>query len=368
MAERTCWRITVGAGLHDGAEVALAPGALLLIGADASCDVVLADDGIAPRHLSLLAGAQAIELRAFDGALGVTMSSGEAITLAPGLRHALHDGATLTLADSVVVLALHRDGAATVAETTRPPGAENAPTAPPRRWLRATVATAAAAVLTTIALSAGVAAMMRGASAPAVPSQDALAALIAESGLQTVVRIVGENASPTLRGVVEPAAAQALQQRLAERGWRVALRLQSPAELVAATENVLRTHGVAASLRYIGDGRIEATQVDADEAQLRQLAETARRDVAGLTELRFAPGPRRRAPPGEPGKRLTAIVSGPTPYVATADNSRYLVGALLPDGHRVQAIDDGGVQLERDGVSTRLAFEDSPPQGKDKTP
>jgi type III secretion system YscD/HrpQ family protein len=358
------WRLTICSGLHDRADVALPPGALLLIGADASCDVVLADDGIAPRHLSLLVGAQAIELRAFDGAVGVT-TGGETITLAPGLRHELHHGVTLTLAGSAVGLTLQRDDAATRVEATTPPAPENAPTAPPRRWLRAA---AAAAVLATIALSAGVAAMMRGGAAPAAPSKDALAALIAESGLQTVVRIVDENAAPTLRGVVEPAAAQALQQRLAERGWRVALRVQSPAELLAATENVFRTHGVAARLSYLGDGRIEAAQVDADESKLLQLAETARRDVAGLTELRFAPaGPRRRAPPADPGKRLTAIVSGPTPYVATADNSRYLVGALLPDGHRVQAIDDGGVQLERDGVSTRLAFDD-PPQGKDKTP
>jgi type III secretion system YscD/HrpQ family protein len=356
------WRITVGSGLHDGAALALAPGALLLIGADASCDVVLADEGVAPRHLSLLVGARAVELRAFDSALDVTMGS-ETITLAPGLRRELHDGATLRLAGSAVELALHCD--ATPAEPP-PPVAHNAHAAPPRRWLRAT---AAVAVLTTIALSAGVAAMMRGGAAPAAPSKEALTSLIAESGLQTVVRIVDENAAPTLRGVVEPAAAQALQQRLAERGWRVALRLQSPAELVAATENVFRTHGVSASLRYLGDGRIEAAQVDADETRLLQLADTARRDVAGLTELRFAQGPRRRAPPPiDPGKRLTAIVSGPTPYVATADNSRYLVGAVLPDGHRVRAIDDSGVQLERDGVSTRLAFDDQPTPGKDKTP
>jgi type III secretion protein D len=208
---------------------------------------------------------------------------------------------------------------------------------------------------------------MRGGAPPAAPSKEALAALIAESGLQTVVRIVDENAAPALRGVVEPAAARALQQQLAQRGWRVALRLQSPAELLAATENVFRTHGVAATLSYLGDGRIEAARVDADEAKTRQLAAIAQRDVADLTELRFAPGPRARAAVTDPGKRLTAIVSGPTPYVATADNSRYLVGALLPDGHRVRAIDDGGVQLERDGASTRLSFDDET-QAKEKTP
>jgi type III secretion protein D len=361
MAEHTPWRVTVGSGLHECAEIERPPGALLLIGADASCDVVLADDGVAPRHLSLFTGAHAIELRTFDGAVNVTTSGGETITLAPGLRQELHHGAKLLLVGSAVELVLNSDAAPV---ETEPPVTEPVPTAPRHRWFRAT---AAAAVLATIALSAGVAAMMRGASAPAAPSKEALAALIAESGLQTVVRIVDENAAPALRGVVESAAAQALQQRLAERGWRIALRLQSPAELLAATENVFRTHGVAARLSYLGDGRIEAAQVDADEAKLLQLAETARRDVNGLAELRFAPGARRRAPPTDPGKRLTAIVSGPTPYVATADNSRYLVGSMLPDGHRVQAIDDGGVQLERDGVNTRLAFDD-PPQGKDKAP
>jgi type III secretion system YscD/HrpQ family protein len=361
MVERMPWRITVGSGLHDGAEIERPPGALLLIGADASCDIVLADDGVAPRHLSLLTGEHAIELRTFDGAVNVTTGGGEAITLSPGLRQELHHGAKLLLAGSAVKLVLNCEAAPVETELPVP---ETVPAAPPRRWFRAT---AAAALFATIAVSAGVAAMMHGGAAPAAPSKEALVSLIAESDLQTVVRIVDEGAAPALRGIVEPAAAQALQQRLVERGWRVALRLQSPAELLAATENVFRTHGVSARLSYLGDGRIEAAQVDADEPKLLQLAETARRDVNGLAELRFAPGPRRRAPLADAGKRLTAIVSGPTPYVATADNSRYLVGAVLPDGHRVQAIDDGGVQLERDGVSTRLAFDDET-QGKEKTP
>ena len=364
MAECAPWRLVVSAGLHDGAEVALRPGALLLVGADLSCDVVLADEGIAARHFSLLAGAHGLELRTFDGALGVAANEGEAITLAPGLRHELHDGATLALSGSAVVLVLCCEA---VPGEVQAPLEATVPAAatPPRRPRFCTIA--ATALLATLALSAGVAAMMRGGAAPAAPSKEALASLIAESGLQTVVRIVDEGAAPALRGVVEPAAAQVLQRQLAQRGWRVALRLQSPAELLAATENVFRTNGVAAGLSYLGDGRIEASHVDADEAKTRQLAETAQRDVAGLTELRFAPGQRRRAPPTDPGKRLTAIVSGPTPYVATADNSRYLVGSVLPDGHRVQAIDDGGVQLERDGVSTRLHFDDATP-GKEKTP
>ncbi len=58
----------------------------------------------------------------------------------------------------------------------------------------------------------------------------------------------------------------------------------------------------------------------------------------------------------DPGKRVASIVPGATPYVVTADGTRYFLGALLPSGHRLAAITETEVMLEKDGKSSPLKF------------
>ena len=52
----------------------------------------------------------------------------------------------------------------------------------------------------------------------------------------------------------------------------------------------------------------------------------------------------------------SAIVPGDPAYVVTADGTRYFTGAVLPTGHRIQAIQANLVQLERDGQISQLTF------------
>ncbi len=59
----------------------------------------------------------------------------------------------------------------------------------------------------------------------------------------------------------------------------------------------------------------------------------------------------------EPGKRIVTLVSqGALPHLVTADGGRYFVGATLPSGHRLAAVQPQGVVLERDGRETRIDF------------
>ena len=51
-----------------------------------------------------------------------------------------------------------------------------------------------------------------------------------------------------------------------------------------------------------------------------------------------------------------AFVPGESPYVVTADGTRYFVGGLLPTGHRIEAIDAHRVQLAKDGQRSELSF------------
>jgi type III secretion protein D len=134
-------------------------------------------------------------------------------------------------------------------------------------------------------------------------------------------------------------------------------------QIAAAVHDVYRVNGVAAEVRVTGPGTIQVSTQHDDAAALQRVEATARRDIAGLTQLqlRNAPPPHRPSPiPAidDAGKRIAGIVSGAmaAPYIVTADGTRYFVGALLPTGHRVLGIEGQSVRLEREGELTTLAF------------
>jgi type III secretion protein D len=98
-----------------------------------------------------------------------------------------------------------------------------------------------------------------------------------------------------------------------------------------------------------------------DEKKLQQIEIVARRDVTGLTNLQAENTPPQVVPEptqvvDDPGKRVASIVTGATPYVVTADGTRYFVGALLPSGHRLASISEQQVMLDKDGKLTPLKF------------
>ena len=55
-------------------------------------------------------------------------------------------------------------------------------------------------------------------------------------------------------------------------------------------------------------------------------------------------------------KRVVSVVGGEDGYVQTRDGSRYFVGAVLPDGHTVTAIEEQSVTVQKDGRITNLTF------------
>ena len=124
---------------------------------------------------------------------------------------------------------------------------------------------------------------------------------------------------------------------------------------------VLRVPGVPARADYGGAGRVSVHAREADADALARAGATARRDVAGLRDLVVTneptvPPPQDTPVADDPGKRVAAIVPGDSPYVVTADPTRYFIGALLPTGHRVDAIEAHKVVLTRDGRQSELDF------------
>jgi type III secretion protein D len=170
-------------------------------------------------------------------------------------------------------------------------------------------------------------------------------------------------AGAVVRGeVATNAQRESLQRTLAQAGLAdVPVEVVTGEQVVDAVADVYRVQGVAARAQWDGGGQVTVQAHEADAAALARAGQTARRDVAGLRELVVrneppAPAPQDRPVADDPGKRVAAIVPGDSPYVATADGTRYFIGALLPTGHRVEAIEPHRVVLSRDGRESELDF------------
>jgi type III secretion protein D len=169
-----------------------------------------------------------------------------------------------------------------------------------------------------------------------------------------------------IRGDVLTSADRArLDRQLADARLEAAVQVRVGEEIDAAVRDVYRMNGVAAktlspvALSDVGTVRVQTHE--RDEKKLQQIEIVARRDVTGLTNLQAENTPPQMVPEptqviDDPGKRVASIVTGVTPYVVTADGTRYFVGALLPSGHRLASISDQQVMLDKDGKLTPLKF------------
>jgi type III secretion protein D len=148
---------------------------------------------------------------------------------------------------------------------------------------------------------------------------------------------------------------------LAARDFAPKLDVQVDENLARDVTDVFRVNGVAVQARVTGPGLVVAEAAERDPERLARAVEVVRRDVHGLDKLavenRAKPlPPPAPALPDDPGKRIASLVPGDPGYLVTADGSRYFIGAVLPSGHRVTAIAQQRVTLERDGQSQTLNF------------
>ena len=132
-------------------------------------------------------------------------------------------------------------------------------------------------------------------------------------------------------------------------------------ELVREVTEIFRVNGIAVSAKVAGPGSIAAEAAERDAAALARAEEVVRRDVRGLEALSVRNTAKPVAPPApavndDPGKRIASLVAGASAYLVTVDGARYFVGAMLPTGHRIVAIEKTAVALERDGQKTSLKF------------
>jgi len=386
-------------GLHRGAELAIGERDGLLVGSDEDCDVVLRDDGVAPHHLSIALGAPTVLRALADGVsvFGRALPTGDSVELAAYVPVSI-GSATLALGepdspDWERVSA--QPAGTTAAERTTAPAGNSAPAAgaDASRAARPAVAArfnfeslplpvlVAAATVLMLFVVGGVAAawlafssdqatppaaradgVIRTASAAGPQPGRHLADVVKSLDLPEVRIEQDAGGAETLVGTVPDDASLAkLEARLAAAGLRSESRVASAGRLVQDVREIFRVNGLNVDARYERDGVVAVAGLAGEEKRMAGVVSHALQDVHGLTSVRVDPAPAAAKPdvardPEPPApeltpeqstaKRIASVVDGSPAYVVTADGSRYFIGALLPQGYRITAIEGGAVTVQ----------------------
>lgn len=190
----------------------------------------------------------------------------------------------------------------------------------------------------------------------------------------TLERVADNQARLTGR-IATRSHAQRVQSRTAT--WPVVplWQVQVDESLAASAEDALQLAGLPwkAAVTGLGELRLDGdpTALSADRmaralaevrAALPQVSKLVTPPLPAVASAAPTPADNPRMPAlpsagGEPGKRIVTLVSwGELPHIVTADGGRYFVGAVLPSGHRLLAVQPQALLLERDGRETRIDF------------
>ena len=154
---------------------------------------------------------------------------------------------------------------------------------------------------------------------------------------------------------------QRVQSLIEAKALRATMSVETGDELARSTADVARMNGVEARTRALRSGVVELTTAPMDADGRKRIEGFIRRDVPGLKQLVFAEDQGMSAPDEvktlqDATKRVASVVGGDPAYIVTVDGARYFPGAILPSGHRLVAIAEQTVVLERNGHQVKLKF------------
>lgn len=209
------------------------------------------------------------------------------------------------------------------------------------------------------------------------PRATAPAAAPARSpGIESVIRHLGlddvraetaADGTETLVGSVpDDATLVELERTVVSMGLHPTLRVVSGEHLIQDVREVFRVNGIRVTARYEGHGVVHVDGVPGEDKRMEGIRSYALHDVVGLADLRVdaapsapvaardddraaasntATEPSVPTPEEVAAKRIAAVVDGSPSYVATADGSRYFIGAMMPQGYRITAIEGATVTV-----------------------
>lgn len=370
--------LRVMSGLHRGAKVPLQRPGLIVLGSSDDCDVVLMDSGVAPRHAAITVHEQEVIVRALECRVdhdAKPVAAGETMALL-ALKPLIIGGATLMIGDEQALeekAALEESAPEAVAahpdvddqtDGTEAAQAQLSPSALRNRLIARVMVGVAAVTLFTIA-AVGVS---QNIAAKKKTPEQRVTQILEDLKLSKDVRLsTTEEGVLLLKGTTRDAASHSkLVQRLNEEGLAPALRLSIGEHLASAVKDVFRVNGLQVNTQYTQAGVVLVSGLRGSAKQYTKVIDHAMKDVSGLTSVRIVPGKPLKgslvlAGTGSSNidasaKRVVSVVDSRPAYIVTADGSRYFVGSLLPQGHRVLAINGTSVTLERDGEQLVMTF------------
>lgn len=340
-------------GLHAGASRTLAAQEMILVGSGDDCDIVLADNGVSRHHALVNIVGDTASLRALDAPLRV-------------------DGAPLLPGDPVELRALQRIqlGDASIAfggerhpgwATLLPMAADAATARPQASRSRRLPAIAALAVLSLASVAIFAAVMPH--KAETADAKTALAAMIQEFRIRDGRTSEDVNGNPVLSGTVDSSNTRdRIQERLRAEGIAATLDLRTGDKIAEDVREVLRSQGLNAKTRYLGDGVVEASGRFEDMEALRAASQSrAMFEVVGVKQVRVdnkavvarEPGAAPSAPavpaaPVEP-VRIVSIVRNDDPHLVALDGTKYVVGDELPGRGNLMLIGQVVQVMSKDG-------------------
>lgn len=364
--------IRVLTGTRAGAEAALPASGRATVGHEYWHDVVVREEATRGQAVEIELGADDVaRLSVLDGEallLGSTLRAGDTAVLPPYVPVSI-GGVALAYGAAT---SDRWAGAESIAASTAPAAVE--PAEPVREGLWATLvdgtrsrmgqAVRPAALLgiigaIVVAFAAGPAidALQLG-GGPADRTSRALTA----AGFRNVAVREGANDEIQVSGYVpNEADRQRVQQLIDAQGLRATVSIETGEELARSTADVARLNGVEAQARTLGAGVVELRSAPLDADGRSRIEGLVRRDVPGLRKLVFRDAPTIDSQDNiktvaDVTKRVSSVVAGDPSYIMTADGGRYFPGAMMPSGHRLVAITEQTVVLERNGRRIVLKF------------
>jgi type III secretion protein D len=361
MGQSSC-ELRVLAGPQTGARLALQPGASVDVGSLASggCQVVLRDPLVREQRVRLhvrssdvrvevlagevaLAGQRLLAPCTLNWPLFMPLQIGETV-LAVGHAGSAND-AHWAAALQRALTPQDPDGPTVLDPRT---SSQNDPEispkiSPPRRRFEVWLAVGGAVLTLAAASLWGVVSLTPAAAAPAASvaqrSKQLLQASSAFAGLHLVAPAQANEPIGIQGNLLTLADRAKLERALADAQIDAAVQVRVGEEIDMAVRDVYRMHGITAQTSppstLAGVGSVQVKTQERDEQRLQNISTIAQRDVTGLVHLQVANTPPQvvaPAPPvvDDPGKRVASIVTGATPYVVTADGTRYPAGTASP--------------------------------------
>ena len=331
------------AGLHTGASRVMADQEMLLVGSGEDCDIVLADGNVANHHalISLINGR--FTLRALDAPLHVGTSivhPGDPIDITRVQRVGLGEAALAFGAEDDPGWA----NLLPASIATRPAPARSA-----TPYLRRLPAVAAVAVLSLASLAIFAAVMPE--QEAKVDAREQLAKLIPEYAIDDGRTALDVHGNAVLTGTVRDAQTrERIRQRVEADDIAAVIDLRTGDDIASDVREVLRSAGLTAKTRYLGNGDVEVSGRFEDEDALRAAVYSrAMRDVKGVNRViprNYAAVQDSKPEAGAPAAasrqsgpvRIVSIVNDKEPHLVDANGNKYPIGADLPGQGRLISI------------------------------